>query len=169
MAKSLLRRISNRILHTIARMGPGSQSLRPFLHRLRGVKVGKGVFIGDDVYVDNEYPECVEIHDNVSISMKAVLIAHTRGPGRIVLEKESFIGPSAVLCCYAGREIRIGAGAVVAVGAIVTRSVPARTLFAPQPSRAVAKLQKPLTNQISINEFLEGMVPIGRPGAKRKN
>jgi len=152
----------------MARMAPGSQSLRPFLHRLRGVSVGKNVFIGDDVYVDNEYPECVEIQDNVSISMRALLIAHTRGPGRIVLEKDSFVGPNAVVCCYAGREIRIGAGAVVAAGAVVTRSVPPRTLVAPPPSRAVARLQKPLTVETTIDEFLAGMIPIPRPGAKAK-
>lgn len=168
MAKSFLRRASNRILQLVARLAPGSQSLRPFLHRLRGVSIGNGVFIGDDVYLDNEYPECVEIHDNVSISIRAILIAHTRGPGRIVLERDSFVGPNAVLCCYAGREIRIGAGAVVSAGAIVTRSVPAQTLVAPPPSRAVARLQKPLTSQTSIDEFLAGMVPIPRPGTKRR-
>src|SRR5271170_6343938 len=87
MEKSFVRRCSNRILHLMARFLPGSLSLRPFLHRLRGVTVGDGVFIGDDVYLDNEYPECIEIHENALISMRTLLIAHTRGPGRIILEK----------------------------------------------------------------------------------
>src|SRR5580704_1064032 len=65
MAKSFLRRVSNRILQFAARVAPGSQSFRPLLHRLRGVSIGKNVFIGDDVYLENEYPECVEIQDNV--------------------------------------------------------------------------------------------------------
>ena len=160
MAKSFFRRACNRVLHSIARQVPGSHSLRPFLHRLRGVTMGKGVFIGDDVYIDNEYPECVEVRENVSISMRALLIAHTRGPGRIILEKDSFVGPNAVICCYAGRVIRIGEGAVVAAGAIVTRSVPAKTLFAPPSSRAVAKLARPLTLGTSIEDFLAGMSPI---------
>jgi len=63
MARSFPRRISNRILHLMARFLPGSKSLRPFLHGLRGVKIHGTVFIGDDVYLENEYPECVEIHD----------------------------------------------------------------------------------------------------------
>jgi acetyltransferase-like isoleucine patch superfamily enzyme len=126
------------------------------------------VFIGDDVYLENEYPECVEIHDNVSISMRAVLIAHTRGPGKLVLERNSFVGPNAVVCCYAGQEIRIGEGAVIAAGAVVTRSVRAKTMVAPPPSRAVARLQVPLTSQTPIKDFLAGMSPISSPSAKRK-
>lgn len=166
MQKSVLRRAFNRLLHAIARQAPGSGSLRPLLHRLRGVAIGRNVFIGDDVYVDNEYPECVEIHDGASVSMRALLIAHTRGPGRIILEKDSFVGPNAVVCCYAGRTLRIGEGAVVAAGAVVTRSVPARTLVAPPPSRAVAKLGRPLNLSTSIDEFLAGMTPIRRPSDK---
>ena len=162
MAKSVIRRAFNRVLHAIARQVPGSSSLRPLLHRWRGVKMGNNIFIGDDVYVDNEYPECIEMHDGVSVSMRALLIAHTRGPGKIILEKDSFIGPNAVVCCYAGRVIRIGEGAVVAAGAVVTRSVPARTLVAPPPSRPVAKLTRPLSVNTSIEDFLAGMVPIRR-------
>jgi hypothetical protein len=38
MNEPLLRRVSNRVLHLMARFLPGSKSLRPFLHRLRGVR-----------------------------------------------------------------------------------------------------------------------------------
>jgi acetyltransferase-like isoleucine patch superfamily enzyme len=168
MAKSFLRRASNRILQLAARIAPGSVSLRPLLHRWRGVSIGKNVFIGDDVYLENEYPECVEIQDNVSISMRAVLIAHTRGPGKLVLEKDSFVGPNAVVCCSAGQEIRIGAGAVVAAGAVVTRSVPAQTMIAPPPSRAVAHLKVPLTSRTAIKDFRAGMSPISPSSTKGK-
>jgi acetyltransferase-like isoleucine patch superfamily enzyme len=167
MAKSALRRAFNRVLHALARQVPGSGSLRPFLHRLRGVKIGKGVFIGDDVYVDNEYPECIELHDGVSISMRALLIAHTRGPGKIIVEKDAFVGPNAILSCYAGRTLRIGEGAVVSAGAVVSRSVPARTLVAPPPSRAIAKLTRPLNATTSIEDFLAGMTPIRRTPGER--
>ena len=61
----MLRRVAkatwNRLLHVAARQLPGSTSVRPFLHRLRGVKIGRRVFIADDVYLENEYPERVEI------------------------------------------------------------------------------------------------------------
>ena len=168
MKKSVLRHSFNRILHLIARFAPGAQSLRPFLHRLRGVKVMEGVCIGDDVYIENEYPECVEIHENASISMRAVIVAHTRGPGRVILEKDSFVGPGVVLCCSAGRTIRVGEGAVISAGTIVTHSVPPRTMIAPSPSRAVARVKVPFTIQTNFDDFLAGMEPIKRQSPERE-
>ena len=160
MKKSFLRRIFNRVLHLVARQAPGAQSFRPFLHRLRGVIVRPGVFIGDEVYLDNEYPECVELHENASVSMRAILVAHTRGTGRIIVERDAFIGPNVVICAHAGQTIKIGEGAVIAAGAVVTRSVPAHLLVAPPPSRPVARAQRPLTTQTSMEDFLAGLTPI---------
>ena len=71
LEKSLLKRCLNRVLHLIVRVSPGSTTLRPILHRARGVKIGRGVFIGDDVYIDGEYPELIEIQDGAAISMRA--------------------------------------------------------------------------------------------------
>jgi acetyltransferase-like isoleucine patch superfamily enzyme len=141
----------------MARFLPGSLSLRPFLHRLRGVTVGHGVFIGDDVYLDNEYPECIEIHENALISMRTLLIAHTRGPGRIILEKNAFVGPNVVICCSADRVVRIGEGAVISAGAVITRSVPAHVMVAPSPSEIVARVKVPFTRLTSMPEFLAGL------------
>ena len=61
--KSLLRGISNRILHLLARFSPGATSVRPLLHRLRGVRIHGTIFIGDEVYLENEYPEAIEIQE----------------------------------------------------------------------------------------------------------
>src|SRR6187200_2899644 len=97
VSKSIFRRVANRLLHSLARVLPGAQGLRPFLHRLRGVKVGTNVFIADEVYLENEYPEAVEIQDGVQISIRAIIIAHTRGAGKIVIEKDAYIGPNTVI------------------------------------------------------------------------
>lgn len=162
MKKSALRSTFNRVLQLLARFSPGATTLRPLLHRLRGVIVKEGVFIADDVYLDNEYPECVEIHENAMISMRALIIAHSRGPGRVIIERDSFVGPNVIICCSAGRVIRIGEGAVVAAGAVVTHSVSARTMVAPAPSRAVARLTVPFTRRTTVQQFLAGMSPIKR-------
>ena len=97
MKKSVVRRVFNRILGVLARFAPGATSLRPFLHRLRGVRITGRVFIGDDVYVENEYPECIELHDGAQICLRSILIAHTRGSGRIVIGKDAFVGTNCVL------------------------------------------------------------------------
>ena len=114
--KSLLRRAFNRVLHTLARNLPGAMTVRPFLHRLRGVKIGKWVWIGDDVYLENEHPELVEIQEGAVLSIRAMVIAHTRGQGKVIIERRAFVGPCAVVICASGRTLRIGEGAVISTG-----------------------------------------------------
>src|SRR5207302_1742011 len=47
--KPVWRGAFNRILHLLCRVLPGATNLRPFLHRLRGVRIEGRVSIGDDV------------------------------------------------------------------------------------------------------------------------
>ena len=102
MKKSTVRRVINRILGMLARFAPGATSLRPFLHKLRGVRITGRVFIGDDVYVENEYPDCIELRDGAQICLRSILIAHTRGSGRIVIGKDAFVGANCVLTASPG-------------------------------------------------------------------
>ena len=164
MNKPILQRICNRLFHYFARFGPGATSLRPFLHRARGVRIARDVFIGDDVYLDNEYPECIEIHERAQINIRATIIAHTRGPGRVIIEKDVFVGPSSVIACSAGSVIRIGEGSVIGAGSIVTRSVPPRLYVAPERIKPLARVEVPLTTAGSIAAFRAGLRPLaGEP------
>jgi acetyltransferase-like isoleucine patch superfamily enzyme len=157
MRKSLFKRVTNRVFHLIARNCPGSTSFRPWLHRMRGIKIGREVFIGDGVYLDNEFPECIEIHDHVQISIRAIVIAHTRGEGRIIIEKAAFIGPNSVLICGAGRTLRIGEGAVVGASSVITKSVPARLYVAPPNVLPLAKVRVPLPLANTMTDFWAGL------------
>ncbi len=167
MAKALPRRVWNRLLALLARFAPGSTSLRPMLHRARGVRIGRNVFIGDDVYLDNEYPEAIEIGDDVQISIRAVVIAHTRGPGRVRIGKEAFIGPHVVVACSSGRTLTIGEGAVVSAGCIVTKNVPPRLVLMPAASQASAIATVALTTAKSMEAFYAGLRPL--PGGKARD
>lgn len=166
MKKSILRRATNRVLHLMARFCPGATTLRPALHRVRGVKVGQGVFIGDDVYLDNEWPECIEIQDRAQISLRSIVIAHTRGPGRVIIEKEAFVGPNCVLVTGADRVLRIGAGAVVGAGSVITRSLPPRLYVAPPAVEALAKVGVPLPRAETMREFWAGLEHIKHRSAE---
>lgn len=162
MSVSLLRRISNRILHVVARFSPGCTTVRPFLHRLRGVKIGEGVFIGDDVYLENEHPAAVEIQDGVHISLRAIILAHTRGAGKLVIEKDAFIGPNAVIATSGNRTLRIGEGAVIGAGVVIGKDVPAKS-FVPSPAAPpAATALVPLTRAETMEAFLLGLVPLER-------
>lgn len=160
--KSLPRRIFNRVLAVIARSAPGATSLRPFLHRLRGVKITGKVFIGDDVYIENEYPECIEMEDGAQICLRSSLIAHMRGPGQIILKKNAFIGANTVITAAPGRTITVGEGAVVAASSVISSDVPAETLFGMERAKPLARASVPLTMQTSYDEFLAGLRPLPR-------
>ena len=167
MKKGRARRVLNRLLHFFARHGPGSTGLRPRLHRLRGVKIGKDVFIGDEVYLENEYPEAVEIQDGVQISVRAMIIAHTRGPGTVVIERDAFIGPNAMIISSGGRMLRIGEGAVIGAGVVVTRDVAPHMYIANDTAKAVATARVPLSKATNIEDFVRGLVPVRRPRTEK--
>lgn len=160
--KGVLRRIVNRVLHAMARTVPGSMSIRPMLHRWRGVRIGRDVFIGDDVYLENEYPECIEIGDNVEIALRTVVLAHLRGPGTITIKSQAWIGACCLISTVNQRALTIGEGAVVGAGSIVTSSVPDHVFVKPETIAPVATVSTPLAIAPSYLAFLRGLRPIRR-------
>jgi len=162
----LLRRILNHFLHLLARSLPGSQTLRPLLHRLRGVKIYGSVFIGGDVYLENEYPSCVEIHDGAAIGLRSTIVAHTRGRGRVVIEKNAVAAAGCLIVCSSGKTLRIGEGSVVSAGSVVGNDIPPRTLCAPPRIKAIAEVTVPFTLKTSYRDFIRGLRPMGK-GAKQ--
>lgn len=167
MDVSDIKRLFGRVLHLLARFAPGATSFRPFLHRLRGVKIGKDVFIGDDVYLANEYPERVEIQDGTQISVRATILEHTRGPGWIVLEKDCYVGPHVLVVTSSGKALRIGEGAVVSAGCVITRDVKPRTFVTAEFGKAVAEVRVPLSKADRLDAFVRGLVPL-KPRASKK-
>jgi acetyltransferase-like isoleucine patch superfamily enzyme len=166
--KSILRKILNRLLHVSARVSPGATTLRPFLHRLRGVKIAKGVFIGDEAYLENEYPECIEIHEGAQIGIRTILLAHIRGTGRIVIERNVWIGPNCVIATSPDRELRIGEGAVIGAASVITSSVPAKAFYSSDRARHIANVSMALTDDVEYSAFLRGLVPIRGPVKKNE-
>ena len=169
MKKPLLRRVLNRFLHSLARTLPGATTLRPMLHRWRGAKIGKNVFIADEVYLENEYPDAIEIQDGVQISLRAIFIAHTRGPGKIIIEKDAYIGPNTVIATASGRVLRIGEGAVIGAGVSVSSDVAAQMFIVNPTPAPVARALVPLSKAQTMEDFIRGLAPLLRPsGGKPK-
>jgi acetyltransferase-like isoleucine patch superfamily enzyme len=98
--------------------------LRPLLHRLRGVTVGDGVFIGEEVYIETDFPECVEIQEGALVLLRSTIVAHCWGPGRVVIGRRAWVGPNCVIAAASGKTLVIGEGACLAAGSVVTSSVP---------------------------------------------
>jgi hypothetical protein len=168
MTKSFVRRVFNRWLHLMARYLPGSTNLRPFLHRLRGVKIASQVFIGEEVYLDNEYPEAIELREGALIGLRTTIVAHTRGPGRIIIGKNAVLGAGVMITCSGGKTVEIGEGAVIGAGSIVGNSVPPFTFCGCPRIRALATVTVPFTLKTSYAEFLRGLRPLKQPASSAK-
>jgi acetyltransferase-like isoleucine patch superfamily enzyme len=144
----------------MARVLPGGFTLRPFLHRLRGVKIHGSVWIGDDVHLAEHYPETVEIHDGVAIATRCTIIAHTKGPGRIVIEKGAAIGAGCVVVCKSGQTLTIGEGAVISAGSTVSHSIPPYALCGAPRLKVFGKVTTPFRDATTYEEFQRGMLPM---------
>lgn len=150
-----LRGLKNRLLQLVARIAPGSQ-FRVFLHRARGVRIGKGVWIGYDVILETSRPELITIEDGVSISMRATIIAHFKEFKGVKIERDVFIGPGVIVL----PNIVVGRGSVVKAGSVVSQSVPSQTVVQGNPAVSVARCEYPLDHEISLRDFSRGLRPL---------
>jgi len=146
----------------LARFLPGGTTIRPFLHRLRGVRIYGRIYIGDDVYIENEYPECVEIHDKAQIALRSIILAHTRGSGKIIIEKKVFIGVNCIIVGSSGRTLTIGEGSVLAASSVITTSVPPYTFWGTERAKPIAKVTVPFTLETTYEDFIRGLKPLIR-------
>ena len=139
-----LRGLINRMLNVLARHIMGAYTMRPAIHKKRGVKFRGSAWIGDEVYIDDEHPEWIEIGNNVMLGNGCMLFAHFRPPkGKkqgIIIEDDAFIGPGAIIT----QNVRIGRGAVVGAGSVVNKDVPPYTFVGGVPARPIGKVKHPL-------------------------
>src|SRR5262245_27683108 len=89
--------VKNRALQSIAHFAPGARSVRVWLHRQRGVKLGRNVWIGYDTVLETSRPHLITIGNNSIISVRAMIIAHFRGTEGVWVEDDVFIGPGAII------------------------------------------------------------------------
>lgn len=106
----------------------------------RGLKVGRNVYIFENVEFDHGYPYLIEIGDNCRISKNVLILAHdattfrdlgiTRiAPVRIL--EGTFIGHGAIIL----PGVTIGPRALIAAGSVVNRSIPEGKAAAGNPAR----------------------------------
>jgi acetyltransferase-like isoleucine patch superfamily enzyme len=163
----------NRLLQVIALYAPGGDSTRVRLHRLRGVEIGEGTWIGFDTLIEPAYPRRVVIGRRVAVGMRVLILAHFAHRGRnkessegtmddrvsVRIEDDAFIGPGVLIM----PNVTIGAGAVVAAGSVVTRSVAPLTMVQGNPAKPIARCGIPLGFDTPIKEFYRRLTPIAPP------
>jgi len=146
----------NRTFQLLARVCPGATSLRVWLHRRRGVKIGAESWIGYDAIIETSRPDLVSIGSNVSIGVRVTIIAHFHNTEGVRIEDDVFIGPGAIIL----PNVTIGRGSVVTAGSVVSSSVPPGMLVQGNPARAVAKCSVPLGWATPMPIFYRGLQPI---------
>jgi acetyltransferase-like isoleucine patch superfamily enzyme len=166
-------RFLSSVLNRLAFVSPGGSVVRPQLQRWRGASIGRNVWIGQYVYVDDLSPEALTIGDNCTISLRTTILTHVYGvvdrsslsDGRVVIEEEVFIGPH----CLILPNVRIGRGAVIKAGTIVTTNVPAGSLWGSPAAEMLGSVTVPLTSESSYQAFLAGIRPLrrGNPSTER--
>jgi acyl-CoA synthetase (AMP-forming)/AMP-acid ligase II/acetyltransferase-like isoleucine patch superfamily enzyme/acyl carrier protein len=157
--------LRNRLFQCIALYIPGNKTSRVWLHRKRGVSIGRNVSIGTSALIETAYPRLVSIGDNVTIGMRAVIIAHFRDSTvqsrmldrpTVRLEDNVYLGPGVIVL----PNVTIGYGAVVSAGSVVTHSVPPKTLVQGNPAKPVARCGVSLGGGVPYEQFLRQLTPI---------
>lgn len=120
-----------------------------FLHRLRGVKIGKGSKISRNAQIDDSYPHLVEIGENVWVAAGVVILCHKRdltqykigklvmdcpfNISKVVIKDGAQIGTGAIIM----NGVTIGEGAIIGAGSVVTKDIPSYSVAVGSPAKVI--------------------------------
>ena len=159
----MIKSIFSRFLLSLSFVAPFGYSLRPWLHRIRGVKMGKNVWIAKAVYLDELHPEDIEIGDNSVINYRTTVYTHSyfgpkqkKSTGKVIIGKDVYVGPH----CLILPGVKIGDCSVIKGGTVVTRNVPPNTFWGMPNPGPLARVTVPLTPGHTQEEFVKGLRPI---------
>lgn len=122
------------------------KGFRRVFHKLRGTKIGKNVEIGYFVFIDNRYPELIEIEDNATITSNCTILAHdlsmrfidgTEMVGKVVIKKSAFLGMNTTIM----PGVTIGENCIIGCGSIVTTDTEKNSIYVGAPARKIKNLE----------------------------
>lgn len=120
-----------------------------FLHRLRGVKIGKKSHIARQVWLDDRKPSLIEIGDGVAITAGVMVLCHQRDlsdykPGmfamhcpfvdkKVVIKDGAHVGIGSIVM----PGVTIGKGAIIGAGSVVTKDIPDYSVAVGAPAKVI--------------------------------
>ncbi|MCC6321842.1 MAG: hypothetical protein IT438_10465 [Phycisphaerales bacterium] len=140
----------NWLLGNLARWAPRGVILP--IHRMRGVKMGRDVFIDPTAIIETAFPENITIGNDVRITAGCVIMSHIKAPHYlresglvpvvlkpVILEDHCFIGVNSVVM----PGVTIGKASVVTSGSVVVTNVPPYTMVQGNPAKVIKQFPKP--------------------------
>ena len=146
--KFIFRKTINYLLWLLAYFCP-INSVRVTCHKLRGVRVGKNVYIGMGCVLDHAYPEYVILDDNVSLTGNVYIVAHSKPTeyfkgifksyvDPVIIRKNVFVGVNVTIT--AGVEIE--EGCFISAGSMLFNSFKKKnTLIQGNPASEITQLK----------------------------
>lgn len=137
------------------------RKIRPAILRSVGCKVGKGVFIGDNVKIDAGHADLIVLDDHVHVAGGCRLLCHQRNLSHYYVGDDySKLGYRLAPIylkkgCLVGMEsfvlpgVTIGEGAIVGAGSLVTKDIPAWTIATGRPAKVIKQI--PIRENESVN------------------
>ena len=145
----MLWRICKRLLKLLAKQMPGYRIRRQLL-RMAGYRIGEQVYIGEDLIIVDELDDRgrVRIGNRVAIAERVTLVVSSNPNfsqirpfikdihGYIEIDDDAWLGTGAIIL----PNVRIGTGAVVGAGSVVTKDVPDFTVVGGVPAKEIKKI-----------------------------
>lgn len=140
-------KIKNTFFLLLAYACPNNK-LRIFFHRMRGVNIGKNVYIGMFCFFDNLYPEYIYIEDNSSINAGSMILTHFNPMKRYAPIMNAKVAPVLIKegAIIAVRSIilpgvTIGHNSIVSAGSVADKDVDDYTLVRGNPAKKVTEFE----------------------------
>lgn len=143
-----LRKIRNTIYMLLAYSCPNNK-MRQWMHRRRGVHIGKNVYLGMFCFLDNLHPEYIYIEDNASINAGTMILTHFNPMKRYAAVFQAQMAPVLIKegAIVAVRStimpgVSIGKNAVVSAGSVVEKNVPDYSMVKGVPAKKVLEYKE---------------------------
>ena len=132
----------NYLIVALCRILP-SLSLKRWLYRKIGVKVGENVSFGLESTVDIFFPELIEVGDNSIIGYNSVILAHEflvneLRVGKVKIGKNVMVGAN----CTILPGVTIGDNSIIAAHSLVNTDIPPNVIAGGVPARVIRVLSE---------------------------
>jgi len=143
--------LKKKLLKILIRFIPGN-SLRIILLKACGYKIGKKVYIGEDLIVSEvleDFSEKLIIEDRVAIAQRVTFVTASDPNysrlwdyvkiirGKIIIKHDAWIGAGVIIL----PNVTVGECSIVGAGAVVTKDVPPYTIVAGIPAKPIKKIK----------------------------